>query len=258
MSATSYNLWRIEAGQVPSEVLTDALTAWTQAFQAAHPALDQDGAFGPATERKWRDGPTSPATLMPPGGAPPTLPDAFDPTAQPSAVSGVLAPPRGHSAIVRTFGEGLVVRDDPARRGAILPDRAWVRSNIRTVTWRGHTLNLHRLIAEHTVAALERAYLASGYMPSSIGTLSQRHILWDPAKPLSTHSYGVALDIDATHNRYNVPLAKAGLGSGPGLAFAESLEADGFTWGGRWGDVDGDGTGDGPRTDAMHFQYGSP
>jgi len=69
-----------------------------------------------------------------------------------------------------------------------------------------------------------------------------RHMLWDPSRPLSVHSWGAALDFDAHWNGY-------GSQGDINPAFVRIMEEHGFVWGGRW---------DPSHRDAMHFQWTKP
>lgn len=69
------------------------------------------------------------------------------------------------------------------------------------------------------------------------GTWAPRHKMHDPSRSLSTHSWGIAIDVNWATN----PVGTRGdLDSG----IVESFERFGFEWGGRW-----------RYKDPMHFQY---
>lgn len=72
--------------------------------------------------------------------------------------------------------------------------------------------------------------LFGGFMP--------RHMLWNPKKPLSIHSYGLAIDINWDTN----PVGKRG--DMPDYVVV-LFKKYGWTWGGDWKS---------PK-DPMHFQY---
>lgn len=149
------------------------------------------------------------------------------------------------------------------------PDPAWVKANI--VTCRdvngtpGHPsmpgvparfyFQCHRLVEPAMRAAFTAAHLAApSYTIERAASFVFRHQRHDPARPLSEHSWGTAVDIDADENS-----ARQFSGAGPepwsaewmaiwpnGLprAFVEAFEAHGFEWGGRWRGF----------RDPMHFQ----
>jgi hypothetical protein len=78
------------------------------------------------------------------------------------------------------------------------------------------------------------------YLRTYDGLWVPRHQLWNPANPLSVHSWAGAIDLDARWNGYNVkPVIN--------MAIVRILEEHGFVWGGRWSTPDG-----------MHFQFTDP
>lgn len=98
---------------------------------------------------------------------------------------------------------------------------------------------IHRLLRGKFEAALsdiEHDGLASEI--KTFGTTAYRHILYQLNKPLSLHSYGIAVDINARENRYGQRVSKLH------PRIVEAFEDQGFRWGGRW------------RTrDNMHFDW---
>lgn len=76
------------------------------------------------------------------------------------------------------------------------------------------------------------------------GAYMARHKGWDPRRALSTHAYGIAIDLNAAFNRYGQPPAAAGeTGS---LARVRPVFAEeGFAWGGDFS---------APWQDGMHFE----
>jgi hypothetical protein len=71
-----------------------------------------------------------------------------------------------------------------------------------------------------------------------------RHINWNPKNDFSTHTWGIAFDINARWNGYGVqPPSEGAYGSVRELV--KIFEEHGFYWGGRFRTPDG-----------MHFQYG--
>jgi hypothetical protein len=77
------------------------------------------------------------------------------------------------------------------------------------------------------------------------GTYVPRHMGWTVGRPLSSHSWGVAIDINVDWNPYGG--APAPLGAVGSVRQIVSLfEAQGFAWGGRF-------TPDALR-DGMHFE----
>lgn len=84
----------------------------------------------------------------------------------------------------------------------------------------------------------------SACLRTCAGTFVPRHIRRDPARPLSSHSFGVAIDLNAEWNGYGARPQQAGLlGSVRELVpyFAQA----GFAWGGHFS---------GAAADGMHFE----
>jgi hypothetical protein len=146
--------------------------------------------------------------------------------------------------LLRTYG------DPGVHRG--YPDPAWVKANIVTL----HDLpgvpahwffSCHRLVEPRMRAAFAAALVAAPeYRIERAGCWVFRHQRHDQSRPLSDHSWGTAVDIDAARNashtfavpgRQPAPWSPMWMELWPnGLprAFVEAFEAHGFEWGGRW------------------------
>jgi hypothetical protein len=123
--------------------------------------------------------------------------------------------------------------------GSVVPDAAWVRSNITTEVMpiigrvTGHRVMLPQLRAallEVVARGLSRKiYHYDGcYVPRFIGH--------DPSKGLSFHTYGTAIDLNAADNQ------RGGAGKMDRTVVA-IFKRWGFAWGGDW-----------HYTDPMHFE----
>ena len=126
--------------------------------------------------------------------------------------------------------------------GMIQIDQAWVRRNIvyaKVPIFRGSVL-CHRLMIDQLRGALQEIVdqgLAHLIDPSQYGGCwVPRHIDFNPARPLSMHAWGIAVDINVSTN---------GLGQVPQLdrRIVAIFEKWGFAWGGHW-----------KRQDGMHFE----
>ena len=123
--------------------------------------------------------------------------------------------------------------------GTIEPDARWVRENIVSarVPIFG-TVTCHRLMIPQLRAALEevvRAGLASK-LRTYDGCYVPRFIERDPSRPVSLHTWGIAIDFDASTNY-------RGIRGTMDLRVVSIFKRWGFRWGGDWS-----------YTDPMHFE----
>lgn len=125
--------------------------------------------------------------------------------------------------------------------GTIVIDPAWVASNIVRVDLpRVGRAYVHRIMAPQLLAAfaeIQQAGLIEHFDPSQFGGgWVARHIDWNPAKPLSMHAWGLAIDLNTRDNA---------LGARPQMngTIVQIFERWGFAWGGNWN-----------RPDGMHFE----
>jgi hypothetical protein len=126
-------------------------------------------------------------------------------------------------------------------KGAIIIDKTWSRENIKIFTLHtGKRIQFHKDEGERFVKTFKEAVDASGYEPKRIGTWVPRHVTWSPEKPLSLHSWGVAVDFDnAKPYRGAPPDSWNEYGRKDTLIrkypkFYETFERNGWVWGGRW------------------------
>lgn len=125
--------------------------------------------------------------------------------------------------------------------GLIIIDPNWVAKWIVTVDLPSlGVTRCHRLMVPQLMAALVEIHdagLAGHFKPEQFaGCWVPRHIDWNPAKALSMHAWGLAVDINS-HDNW--------LGQTPQMdpRIVEIFEKWGFSWGGRWS-----------RPDGMHFE----
>lgn len=146
-------------------------------------------------------------------------------------------------------------------------DPAWVKANIVTARDGNgdvpgmpgvpsrYYFQVHRRAEPAMRAAFAAARAAApDYVIERAGCFVFRHERHDPSRPLSRHSWGIAVDIDADQNSARQfrgeqpePWSPAWLEIWPhGLprAFVEAFEQAGFVWGGRWRGF----------VDPMHFE----
>jgi hypothetical protein len=132
-----------------------------------------------------------------------------------------------------------------------ITDRNWIEENIvrcnlvRARNGRDVRTDCHRLAKE----PLERAHaeIADAGLWRLIDTWDglwvPRHRVWNTRKPLSSHSWGVAEDLNASQNPYGGQVTEAN------TALAQVFVKYGFDWGGFWrADI----------RDGMHFELVDP
>lgn len=125
--------------------------------------------------------------------------------------------------------------------GAIIPDPAWAKANIvdlhigGIVGGKGATLQVHKRALPYFQKAFGN--LAAAGLSSRIvtynGSYVPRHMGWDPKRALSSHSWGVAVDLNTAWNGYGAEPALLGQ-VGSLREVVPIFEAVGFAWGGRF------------------------
>lgn len=114
----------------------------------------------------------------------------------------------------------------------------------------------HRLVEPYLREALRRAQLSSDYEIERLGGFNFRHIRHDPKRPLSMHSWGIAVDINARDNfaksfkRGSKPAPFTDLWrdiwpQGMDENFVKAFKSCGWFWGGDWQTY----------ADPMHFEW---
>ena len=168
--------------------------------------------------------------LLPAGASMQTLAFEFDTQRQTAVLSGTSVSDR-----VGTFSY------TPHPDGTVTPDPAWVRSYIRTepVPILG-SVTCNKGMLPQLRAALQEVVqrgLADKIHPGEYaGCYYPRYIARDPAKGLSLHSWGVAVDL-------NTPGNQRGTAGEMDRQVVAIFKRWGFAWGGDWN-----------YTDPMHFE----
>jgi hypothetical protein len=216
-------------GKIGARVGPDELAILAAEWQEHH-GLTVDGKYGPATEVSvvnYMDGYVA-------SSAPPVQ------LADSGTFDGPLKQiPRNRREVYQVYGNP----------GTSKVDKSWERANIvkaKTLpgTWEGNGHYIHRLVEPYLREALRRCELAGclGYI-NRIGCHVFRHQRHDPKRPLSYHSWGIAVDINAADNSgktlrdYPEPWSPAWTTlwtKGVPSELVHAFESVGWTWGGRW------------------------
>lgn len=132
--------------------------------------------------------------------------------------------------------------------GRIEVDPVWIANNIVTITLPGLNKNVqvNKAAADNFIQAF--TYIKNGtatingkqvpllsLIKTMDGTFVTRHVNWNPAKGLSNHSWGTAIDINAAnHFRYVNPAQEP---NDPNVILWEkAFKPAGFSWGNSYGD----------------------
>jgi hypothetical protein len=135
--------------------------------------------------------------------------------------------------------------------GRIDIDRDWMRSETATVSLPlvegSKKISVHRKAADAFTRAFDA--IATAGLQSAIRTYDgawvPRHVGWDPTRRLSSHSWGIAIDLNARWNGYGVLPAALGR-TGSVREIVGLFEAQGFAWGGYFQPL--------KICDGMHFE----
>jgi hypothetical protein len=159
--------------------------------------------------------------------------------------------PKNRAEVIRVFG-------NPGT-GKVAPK--WERANLVIAKdlpgdWNNGKgrLYCHRLAEPFIREALHRCEDAGclDYI-TRLGCFNFRHQRHDPRRPLSYHSWGIAIDIDPARNGAKTltervaPWSPKWMALWPDAvpeALVAAFEGIGWSWGGRWCDRDGGGYGD--------------
>lgn len=150
-------------------------------------------------------------------------------------------PPHGFKELTKRYGS---FKYSELSKGEVDIDDTWERDNLvmlRNVCKTGCNIQLHRLVAPIFEACLAEAIKrAPKYKVRMLGGHSARHMMHDVSKPLSTHSWGCAFDVNWDKN----PVSNTLITDIPDV-WRAAFQEQGWNWGGGWKSA----------KDAMHFQY---
>lgn len=145
---------------------------------------------------------------------------------------------RDRAWVEKTFGR-FAWRDDPKRRGRVQILGEWQRQHIVSFVppfglsdGRGRGISViqcHALAAPplkgvlHDLWARQLCHLINTFD----GCFVPRHMGWNPRRPLSRHSWGIAVDVNARLFPY-------GSRARQDVKLIGAFKRRGFTWGGDW------------------------
>jgi len=140
----------------------------------------------------------------------------------------------------------LKYKEGQKGRITILNTEAW-QKHFCQIEVCGIQVTLHKKIASQVLGAFAEIELANltlpeaqQWHPSVIQAYCARHNLWDAKRPLSTHTWAAAIDIDPKQNA----VSDTKLGNIPSWV-VDILKSWGATWGGDYRQF----------KDPMHFQW---
>ena len=179
---------------------------------------------------------------------PPNGPVAIAPLAVRRRTDGTILP-LSDQDLPNVFGRFTYTE---GQKGNINVDQTWIQQNIvafqtpllADLGFPSIDLNRKAVLPfQQAFAAIQAAGLGSKLL-SCDGTFVTRHKGHDPTRGLSSHSWGVSMDINAKWNAYGqIPAPLGAIGST--REFVSIFEALGFAWGGYFSH---------PYEDGMHFE----
>lgn len=146
--------------------------------------------------------------------------------------------PEGRRALYTVYGDPMVTF---TAKGVTVA-KSWERANLilaRDLPGYSRPLYVHRLMEPYLREGLRRAcVVCPDWRPRVIGCFAPRHQRHDPTRPLSDHTWAIAVDVicpgDDKAKRINdIP-----------EEWGAAMESVGFEWGRRWQSY----------RDDMHFQ----
>ena len=154
---------------------------------------------------------------------------------------GNLYVPKTLGQIKAEFGSFTFTDGD---NGTVTVDPDWVAANLVMIKlFDGNKVRLHKKLASNFADIYQKAVTQGDFHPKRILGFQPRHVLSDPTRKLSLHSYGIAVDFDPQDNPRSGTIPGT-ISDHPG--FISAFTDAGWSWGGNW---------TGGDRDSMHFQY---
>jgi hypothetical protein len=244
MTPEEYNWKQFQEGNLTIEQITEMVRHWQETHE-----LEVDGMAGNITRS------TIDAVL-----APQSAPGKWDHYKGP-----LKHQPRNTREINDVFGKPGGVKLDMDWKKRSIVELHQKHGNRLPGAPSNRYIHVHRDVEAYLREGMRRAQVADpDYVIERIGSFNFRHIRHDLRRPLSRHSWGIAVDFDP-HKNFSRTFAK---GEAPkawspeymaiwpdGLseAFVEAMKSCGWAWGSDW-DEDG-ATDDHTFLDPMHFEW---
>ena len=153
----------------------------------------------------------------------------------------LVTPPHGMANVRKTFGD---FKYTELSGGNVDVDDLWEKENLvllKNVCGTGLNIRLHKLISSNFESTLAQAIkTCPNYKIRMLGGYCPRHKMHDIKRELSTHSWGIAFDVNWDKN----PVSSKLITDLP-KEFVNIFVSSGWNWGGNW-----KGT-----KDSMHFQF---
>jgi len=159
----------------------------------------------------------------------------------PDIIQVQFTPPNGFAQLKKVYGDFTFKE---LSKGEVDINDSWEKENLvvlRNVCGTLLSIQLHhRVVPIFEYCLNEALRRCPKYKIRMLGGHSARHMMHDPSKPLSTHSWGCAFDVNWDKN----PVSSKLITDLPPEWVAAFTE-QGWNWGGSWKST----------KDAMHFQY---